>query len=244
MNENKGRSQGQRRRAALRRATKETEISIVLDLDRGPGGDSMPGPGIATGIGFLDHLATSLATHAGWELRLSCKGDLQVDDHHSAEDCGLALGEAFLRAIAKGASPRRFASAFAPLDEALARAVVDLSGRAYARVRLGLGPRMLGGLAGENAAHFISSFAAAARITLHVDVLRGDNAHHRAEAAFKALALALREACDVAPGSASSGPAADSPRPSSKGGVILEELPDGAGGEEDGGQSRPKEGPA
>jgi imidazoleglycerol-phosphate dehydratase len=218
----------QRRRAALRRTTRETDITVVLDLDRRPGDEFRPGPAIDTGIGFLDHLATSLATHAGWELGLKCAGDLQIDDHHSAEDCGIALGEAFSRAVSRRGRPRRFGSAFAPLDEALSRAVVDLSGRPFALVDLGLGSRMLGALAGENAEHFLASFATAARITLHVDVLRGENAHHRAESAYKALALALNEACaELAPGGGAGTPRIEgggSMGQSSKGGVLLEEI--------------------
>ena len=213
------------RRALLRRKSRETEVLVDLDLDPGK-----PSAEIDSGIGFLDHMLTSLATHALWRLRLSCRGDLVVDDHHSAEDCGLALGEAFARAIAKGPAPRRFGCAHAPLDEALARAVVDLSGRAYCRFETGLSGARLGGLAGENVAHFFWSLASTARMTLHVDVLAGDNAHHRAEAAFKALALALREAGAVAgsaPGTGAESPAqsgaATGPE-STKGSVLLEEL--------------------
>lgn len=230
-----------RRRAVMRRRTKETETVILLDLDRRPGAEHLPGPRIDTGIGFLDHLVTSLAHHAGWELSLYCRGDLKVDDHHSAEDCGITLGEAFARAVVRGGSVRRFGSAFAPLDEALSRAVVDLSGRPYARVELGLGARMLGSLAGENAEHFIASFAIAAKITAHVDTLRGENAHHRAESACKALALALREALAEEPaigtleGSTDAAGAAGpegvedvAGEKSSKGKVVLEELDDTA----------------
>jgi imidazoleglycerol-phosphate dehydratase len=204
------------RRAALRRKSRETEVLVDLDLDPGS-----PSAEIDSGLGFLDHLLTSLATHAGWRLALVCRGDLEVDDHHSAEDCALALGEALARTLAKGGSPRRFGSAYAPLDEALARAVVDISGRPYCRAELGLSNARLGELEGENVGHFLVSLATAARITLHVDVLAGENAHHKAEAAFKALALALREACAQA-GAA----AVDSSSPeSTKGSVILEEMP-------------------
>ena len=129
---------GSGRRIAIRRKSRETEVLVALDLD-----PESPGAEIDSGIGFLDHMLGSLATHAGWRLSLACRGDLVVDDHHSAEDCALALGEALARALAKGGaaggSPRRFGSAYAPLDEALARAVVDLSGRAYCRADLALG---------------------------------------------------------------------------------------------------------
>ncbi|HET8712649.1 MAG TPA: imidazoleglycerol-phosphate dehydratase, partial [Gemmatimonadales bacterium] len=149
---------------------------------------------IKTGIGFLDHLLDALARHARFDLSLICEGDLNVDDHHSAEDCALALGEALDRALGERRGVNRFGWAFAPLDEALARAVVDLSGRPYADVSLALERDAIGGLSCENIPHLLRSFATTARLTLHVDVLKGENDHHRAEAAFKATALALRQA--------------------------------------------------
>jgi imidazoleglycerol phosphate dehydratase HisB len=176
------------RAATIERSTKETRITCRLALD---------GVGtvrVATGVGFLDHLLTALAFHAGWDLELECSGDLEVDDHHTAEDCALALGEALDRALGDRAGIRRFGAAYAPLDEALARTVVDFSGRPWPQVELGLEREALGGLACENVGHVLRSLATAARCALHVDVLRGDNDHHRAEAAFKATALALREA--------------------------------------------------
>ncbi|HSO21682.1 MAG TPA: imidazoleglycerol-phosphate dehydratase HisB [Chondromyces sp.] len=182
------------RTAAVERTTRETRISCRLDLD-GAGEVA-----IATGIGFLDHLLTALAFHAGWDLELECSGDLEVDDHHTAEDCALALGEAIDTALGDRAGIARFGSAFAPLDEALARCVIDLSGRPWPQVDLGLRREMLGGLACENVGHVLQSLAMAARCALHVDVLRGDNDHHRAEAAFKATALALRQAAAPAAG--------------------------------------------
>jgi imidazoleglycerol-phosphate dehydratase len=205
------------RRIALRRKSKETEVLVDLNLDPG-----IPSADIDSGIGFLDHMLASLATHAGWALALACRGDLVVDDHHSAEDCALALGEALARALSAGPAPARFGSALAPLDEALARAVVDLSGRAYCRAELGLGNAGLGELAGENVGHFFRSLASAARMTLHIDVLTGENAHHKAEASFKALALALKAACapSLAALAAASGPK------STKGSVLLEEMGD------------------
>ena len=176
------------RRASLSRKTLETEVACTLDLD-GTGRAR-----VASGIGFLDHLLTALACHAGFDLELTCRGDLEVDDHHSAEDCALVLGSAIDQSLGERRGIRRFGSAYAPLDEALARAVVDFSGRPYACVSLGLTREAIGGLSCENATHVLSSLAVAARMALHVDVLRGDNDHHRAEAAFKAVALALREA--------------------------------------------------
>ena len=176
------------RTAAVERITRETAITVTLTLD-GTGNAE-----VSTGIGFLDHLLQTLARHARFDLTLACKGDLQVDDHHSAEDSAVGLGDALDRALGERRGIARFGSGFAPLDEALARAVVDLSGRPYSVVDLGLRREAIGGLACENVAHVLRSLAVAARLTLHVDVLRGENDHHRAEAAFKAVALALRQA--------------------------------------------------
>ncbi|HHN75115.1 MAG TPA: imidazoleglycerol-phosphate dehydratase HisB [Acidobacteria bacterium] len=176
------------RRATGQRRTGETRFELKLNLD---------GSGrcrIATGIGFLDHLLEALAFHARFDLEIEGTGDLRVDDHHSAEDCALLLGGTLDRALGDRSGIRRFGAAHAPLDEALARAVVDLSGRPWPEVHLGLRRERLGTLACENVTHVLRSLALAARITLHVDLLRGDNDHHRAEAAFKAVALALGQA--------------------------------------------------
>ena len=176
------------RTATVTRTTRETSIRMALDLD-GTGKTS-----IKTGIGFLDHLLDALARHARFDLSLICEGDLQVDDHHTAEDCALALGEALDQALGERRGVNRFGWAFAPLDEALARAVVDLSGRPFADVSLALERDAIGGLSCENIPHLLRSFATTAQLTLHVDVVKGENDHHRAEAAFKATALALRQA--------------------------------------------------
>ena len=129
---------------------------------------------------------------------MSCKGDLDIDDHHTAEDCALALGQAFDQALGDKRGITRFGHAYAPLDEALARAVVDLSGRPYAYVDLGLRREKVGDIATEMIGHVLQSFAMAAKMTLHVELIRGQNDHHRAEAAFKSLALALRQAVATA----------------------------------------------
>lgn len=179
------------RQATVTRRTAETEVRCTLHLDGR--GEAQ----VHTGIGFLDHMLTALARHARFDLDLRCAGDLPVDDHHSAEDCALTLGEALAQAIGDKRGLARFGHAYAPLDEALARAVVDLSGRPWPQVDLGLRRERLGELACENIPHFFNSLAMAARLTLHLDVLRGQNDHHRAEAAFKALALALRAATRV-----------------------------------------------
>ena len=178
------------RGARLLRETRETRVEAELVL--APGAIS-----IQTGIPFLDHMLDSLCRHGGFTLRLQATGDLAIDDHHSAEDCALVLGQAIDEALGDRRGIARFGYAYAPLDEALARAVVDLSGRPFSHVDLGLRRERLGTLACENLVHVIASLAVTARATLHVEVLRGENDHHRAEAAFKALALALRMA--VAP---------------------------------------------
>ncbi|KAI0166894.1 Imidazoleglycerol-phosphate dehydratase-domain-containing protein [Hypoxylon sp. FL1284] len=205
--------------AAFARDTNETKIQIAMNLDGGefpPDTDSRLTAAVSeghasqssksqtisvnTGIGFLDHMLHALAKHAGWSLALACKGDLHIDDHHTAEDCCLALGYAFATALGSAAGLARFGSAYAPLDEALSRAVVDLSNRPFAVVELGLRREKVGDLSCEMLPHCLHSFAQAARLTLHVDCLRGQNDHHRAESAFKALAVALRAATARIPG--------------------------------------------
>ncbi len=177
----------------MERATRETSIRAQLVVD-GSGQTE-----VRTGIGFLDHLLESLGRHARFDLTLQTGGDLHVDDHHTAEDAALVLGEALDRALGERHGIARFGWAYAPLDEALARAVADLSGRAFADVSLGLRRESIGGLACENVPHVLRSLAAAGRLTLHVEVLKGENDHHRAEAAFKAVALALRQAVGRTP---------------------------------------------
>lgn len=180
-----------RRIHELTRTTRETDIRVTLDLDGE--GNAL----VRTGIGFLDHLLTALALHARLDLTLTCSGDLEVDDHHTAEDCALALGEALDAALGERRGITRFGDALVPLDEALARAVIDVSSRPFSVIDLGLRRERLGALACENIPHVLRSLASAARLTLHVDVLRGENDHHRAEAAFKAVAVALRRALRV-----------------------------------------------
>jgi imidazoleglycerol-phosphate dehydratase len=199
------------RKATIVRNTNETKIQIALSLDGGPvslekslfsksqdehakqtSGSQVIN--VQSGIGFLDHMLHALAKHSGWSLILECIGDLHIDDHHSAEDCGIALGMAFKEALGAVRGVKRFGSGFAPLDEALSRAVVDLSNRPYAVVELGLKREKIGDLSCEMIPHVLESFAQAAGITMHVDCLRGFNDHHRSESAFKALAVALKEA--------------------------------------------------
>ncbi len=175
------------RKARVERKTSETDIRLSLNLD-GAGQAK-----ISTGIGFLDHLLSAFAKHSRFDIELECVGDLAVDDHHTAEDCAICLGRAIAEALGERRGIARFGSAYAPLDEALARAVVDLSGRPFAVANLGLERGKIGELSTENVSHVIASLATSCRATVHVDLIRGENDHHKAEAAFKALALALRD---------------------------------------------------
>jgi imidazoleglycerol phosphate dehydratase HisB len=172
----------------LKRKTLETEIAVSVELDGSGRSD------IRTGIAFLDHVLAALVRYASMDVTLSCRGDLDVDDHHTAEDCAIALGQAIDQTLGERRGFVRFGFAYAPMDETLARAVVDLSGRPFSVVRLDLKREMLGTLSCENIPHVIASLATALRGAVHIDVLRGENDHHKAEAAFKALGLALQAA--------------------------------------------------
>lgn len=179
------------RTAEAARETGETRVRVRVTLD-GTGQVRAD-----TGIGFFDHMLHALAFHAGWDLDVSCRGDLEVDDHHTVEDVALVLGDAVDRALGGREGIARFGWAYAPLDEALARAVADVSGRQCFAGDLAFRRDRLGALSCEAIPHFFQSFAQTAKLALHVDVLRGANDHHRAEAAFKAAALALRAAFAV-----------------------------------------------
>jgi imidazoleglycerol phosphate dehydratase HisB len=179
------------RRAEMTRKTAETEIEVTLDLDGTGAGD------FSTGLGFLDHMLTALARHSGIDLTLRATGDVEVDDHHTVEDCAIVLGRCLDQALGDRAGIARFGYAYAPLDESLARVVVDLSGRPWPEVAIPFSRDRIGEVATENLVHFLRSFAIEGRMALHVDLIRGDNDHHKAEAAFKALALALRAAVSV-----------------------------------------------
>lgn len=177
------------RTAQIRRTTTETDIDLTLTLaDVGPNR-------IETGLGFLDHMLTALARHSGWTLVLKATGDTWVDDHHTVEDVAICLGQAVSNALGERRGIQRFGSAFVPMDEALARVVIDLSGRPAWVINLGFKREKLGAVATENLTHFFQTLAIELKAAIHVDVLRGENDHHRSEAAFKALALALKAAC-------------------------------------------------
>ncbi|GAA95598.1 uncharacterized protein L969DRAFT_85284 [Mixia osmundae IAM 14324] len=183
------------RTATVSRKTNETDIKVTLTLhdDR----TAVQTILVQTGIGFLDHMLHALAKHGGMSLQLACQGDLHIDDHHTAEDCALALGEAWRQALGPVKGIKRFGSAYAPLDEALSRAVVDISSRPYCVTGLQLVREKIGDLSTEMIPHVFHSFAMTAGITLHVHVLHGSNDHHKAESAFKATALALRQAVEL-----------------------------------------------
>lgn len=176
------------RSAESNRKTSETEVSVTLSLD------GMGHAEIDTGLGFLDHMLGSLAKHSGFDLALKAIGDLGVDDHHTVEDSAIVLGTALDHALGDRVGITRFGYAYAPLDESLCRAVVDLSGRPWPEITIDFARPSVGELATENIVHFFRSLAMESRMALHIDLIRGDNDHHKAESAFKGLALALREA--------------------------------------------------
>jgi len=183
------------RRGAVERATAETSIAVTLDLD-GTGRVS-----VDTGIPFFDHMLAQLGKHGGWDVEISARGDLHVDTHHTIEDVGIALGEAFRSAVGDKAGVRRFASMSVPLDEALVDVAVDLSGRPFLRYDLEFAPdaQPLGSPAFEPqlAEEFWRAFVTAAAITLHITLRYGKNTHHIVEASFKAVARALRDAARI-----------------------------------------------
>lgn len=179
------------RSAALDRRTSEVVITGRLVLD-GRGDIE-----VTTGLGFLDHMIATLARHGGFDLSLNARGDTSVDDHHTVEDCAIALGRAIDEALGARDGIRRFAEAHVALDESLVRVVVDLSGRPWQEVHLDLASDRIGDVAAESVVHFFRTLAHEGRMALHVDLLRGDNAHHQAEAAFKATAIALRSAVGI-----------------------------------------------
>lgn len=174
--------------ASVSRVTKETSITVRVRV-RGRGECD-----VSTGVGFLDHMIEAMTKHSKMDVSVRCKGDLWIDDHHTIEDVGIAFGEAFDKALGPRKGIRRWGSAFCPLDEALSRAVVDVSSRPSAIVDLGLKRERIGDVSTEMLPHFIVSFCTSARLTVHVDCLKGSNDHHRAESAFKALGVALRAA--------------------------------------------------
>ncbi len=183
------------RTAQRHRATKETDVRVAIDLD-GTGQTS-----VSTGIPFYDHMLDQLGRHGGFDLEVRATGDLQIDTHHTVEDVALAVGEAFADALGDKAGVRRFASGRYPLDEALVDVALDLSGRPHVEWHVDMPEALpLGQPAFDPqlAEHAVASFATAAGITLHVELVRGRNVHHVIEATFKGLARSLRDAVRVA----------------------------------------------
>jgi imidazoleglycerol-phosphate dehydratase len=180
------------RSAARQRQTKETDVSIRLNLDGGGTAE------VATGIPFLDHLLRALAVHGRLDLEVKARGDLEVDAHHTVEDVGLVLGETLAEALGDRSGIARFGDATVPLDESRATVALDCGGRGYAMIDVPLRGVMIGSLPATLVPHFLETFALRGGVTLHV-IASGRDDHHLAEATFKALARALRQACAVDP---------------------------------------------
>jgi imidazoleglycerol-phosphate dehydratase len=179
------------RTAEKKRATKETDVEVKINLD------GLGHAKIATGIGFLDHMLELLARHSLFDLEIECKGDLHIDTHHSVEDIAITLGQTFSEALGDKAGIVRYGFSYVPMDEALARAVIDLSGRAYLVYRVDNPRDRIGELDTELVEHFWRSFAGQARCNLHIELLYGANQHHITEAIFKATAKALSAATRI-----------------------------------------------
>jgi imidazoleglycerol-phosphate dehydratase len=176
--------------AQVQRKTKETDVRVQLDLD-GRGQSS-----ISTGLPFLDHMLELFAKHGLFDLSVVCRGDLEIDDHHSVEDIALTLGQSLTQALGDKTGIKRYGEAVVPMDEALCRTVIDLSGRFYLVYEVQTRRQKIGNFSVELAEHFWRSFAETAKFNLHIDCLRGRNTHHILEGTFKATARALRQAVE------------------------------------------------
>lgn len=179
------------RQAQITRHTAETQISVAIDLD-GVGQSRLN-----TGIGFFDHMLEQIARHGLIDLEINVKGDLHVDGHHTVEDVGIALGQAFAQAVGDKKGIFRYGHAYVPLDEALSRVVIDLSGRPGLELNVLFTAAMVGGFDTQLVGEFFRGFVNHAGVTLHIDNLRGVNAHHQCETIFKAFARALRMAIEA-----------------------------------------------
>jgi len=184
------------RTSTITRETRETKILITLNLDKSTDG----GSSVTTGIGFLDHMLTAFAVHGGFGLNLECKGDLEVDSHHTAEDVGIVLGKAIKEALG-GSKIMRYGSARIPMDESLGWCTMDISGRPFLVFRADFAGEKVGELDTQMVKEFMQAVAFNAGITLHVGIDYGENDHHKIEAMFKAFAYALKEAVKVNSGS-------------------------------------------
>src|SRR6266436_4096067 len=183
----------QPRIAAVHRKTKETDVRVVLNLD-GSGRSQ-----VRTGLPFLDHMLALFAKHGLFDFNVVCKGDLEIDDHHSVEDIAITIGQALVQALGDKAGIKRYGEAVVPMDEALCRSVIDLSGRFYLVYEVETRRQKIGNFSVELAEHFWRSFAETAKFTLHIDCLRGRNTHHILEGISKASARALRQAVERDP---------------------------------------------
>lgn len=181
------------RKARIERKTKETDITLSLNLDRATRTQ------VKTGVGFFDHMLTALAKHGSLGLQVRCKGDLHIDAHHTVEDVGIAFGQALKGSLGDKKGVTRFGHAYCPLDEALSRAVVDLSGRPWLHFGVEFRAKKIGDMPTELFEDFFWAVADHARLNLHLDLIRGRNSHHIAEATFKAMARALRMAVTLDP---------------------------------------------
>ena len=181
------------RKATVKRTTKETDVSVSLALD-GTGKAT-----IATGVGFLDHMLELLARHALFDVEVKVTGDLHVDHHHTTEDTGIAHGQAFLKALGDKKGIARYADIHLPMDEALTRVALDISGRPFLVFRSAFPAEKIGAFDTELVREFFQAFAIQAGLTLHVETLYGENSHHIAESCFKGLARALRQAVALDP---------------------------------------------
>ena len=179
--------------ATVQRDTKETQIRVQVDLD-GSGAARL-----STGIGFFDHMLDQIARHGLIDLEIEAKGDLHIDGHHTVEDVGITLGLAVAKAVGDKKGLRRYGHAYVPLDEALSRVVIDFSGRPGLTMNVPFKAGMIGGFDAQLAHEFFQGFANHAMVTLHIDNLRGENAHHQCETVFKAFARALRAAVEIDP---------------------------------------------
>lgn len=179
------------RQADVRRKTKETDVRVRLNLD-GSGKSK-----ITIGLPFLEHMLELFAKHGLFDLHVTCNGDLEIDDHHSVEDIAITLGQALAQALADKSGINRYGEAIVPMDEALCRSVIDLSGRFYLVYEVPTKRQKIGNFSVELAEHFWRSFAETAKFNLHIDCLRGRNTHHILEGTFKASARALRQAVDL-----------------------------------------------
>ena len=181
------------RKAEVSRSTAETQICVKLNLD-GTGAAKL-----ATGIGFFDHMLDQIARHGLIDLDIEAKGDLHIDGHHTVEDVGITLGQAMAQAVGDKKGLRRYGNAYVPLDEALSRVVIDFSGRPGLHMRVDFKSGMVGALDTQLVFEFFQAFSNHAGVTLHIDNLHGDNAHHQCETIFKAFARALRMAVEIDP---------------------------------------------